>query len=75
MKSSINGRLLKAALTPLFQRLLLPPVKSYSDKDKYIISSDSSFAPFVFQDDSNQYTGIDMELIKAMPKTKALLWK
>jgi len=37
-------------------------------KSKYIIASDSSFAPFVFQDDSNQYTGIDMELIKAIAK-------
>jgi len=37
-------------------------------KAKYTIASDSSFAPFVFQDDSNQYTGIDMELIKAIAK-------
>ena len=31
--------------------------KATPTKDKYIIASDSSFAPFVFQDDSNQYTG------------------
>lgn len=37
-------------------------------KSKYIIASDSSFAPFVFQNDNNQYTGIDMELIKAIAK-------
>ena len=42
--------------------------KASPTKDKYIIASDSSFAPFVFQDDSNQYTGIDMELIKAIAK-------
>ena len=42
--------------------------KATPKKDKYIIASDSSFAPFVFQDDSNQYTGIDMELIKAIAK-------
>ncbi|WP_061596472.1 ABC transporter substrate-binding protein/permease [Streptococcus gordonii] len=42
--------------------------KAAPTKDKYIIASDSSFAPFVFQDDSNQYTGIDMELIKAIAK-------
>ena len=42
--------------------------KATPTKDKYIIASDSSFAPFVFQDDSNQYTGIDMELIKAIAK-------
>ena len=37
-------------------------------KSKYVISSDSSFAPFVFQDNNNQYTGIDMDLIKAIAK-------
>ena len=37
-------------------------------KSKYVIASDSSFAPFVFQNSSNQYTGIDMELIKAIAK-------
>lgn len=42
--------------------------KATPTKDKYIIASDSSFAPFVFQDDRNQYTGIDMELIKAIAK-------
>lgn len=42
--------------------------KATPTKDKYIIASDSSFAPFVFQDDSNQYTGIDMDLIKAIAK-------
>ena len=35
-------------------------------KSKYVIASDSSFAPFVFQNSSNQYTGIDMDLIKAI---------
>ena len=46
--------------------------KATPTKDKYIIASDSSFAPFVFQDDSNQYTGIDMELIKAIAKDKGV---
>ena len=35
-------------------------------KSKYVIASDSSFAPFVFQNSSNHYTGIDMDLIKAI---------
>ncbi|MGT2718574.1 ABC transporter substrate-binding protein/permease [Streptococcus oricebi] len=42
--------------------------KATPTKEKYVISSDSSFAPFVFQDDQNKYTGIDMELIKAIAK-------
>ena len=37
-------------------------------KSKYVIASDSSFAPFLFQNSSNQYTGIDMDLIKAIAK-------
>ena len=39
-------------------------------KSKYVIASDSSFAPFVFQNSSNQYTGIDMDLIKAIAKNQ-----
>lgn len=39
-------------------------------KDVYKIASDSSFAPFVFQDDSNKYTGIDMSLINAIAKNQ-----
>ncbi len=35
-------------------------------KDTYKIVADSSFAPFEFQDDSGNYVGIDMELIKAI---------
>lgn len=40
--------------------------KATPKKSKYIIASDSSFAPFVFQNDNSQYTGIDMDLIKAI---------
>ena len=42
--------------------------KASPKKKKYKISSDSSFAPFVFQNDQSKYTGIDMELIKAIAK-------
>lgn len=37
-------------------------------KDSYKIVSDSSFAPFEFQGDDGKYTGIDMDLIKAIAK-------
>ena len=46
----------------------LAGLKAIPVKAKYIIASDSSFAPFVFQNSSNQFTGIDMELIKAIAK-------
>ena len=42
--------------------------KATPKKKNYKISSDSSFAPFVFQNDQSKYTGIDMELIKAIAK-------
>ena len=42
--------------------------KATPKKKTYKISSDSSFAPFVFQNDQGKYTGIDMELIKAIAK-------
>ena len=42
--------------------------KATTKKKTYKISSDSSFAPFVFQNDQSKYTGIDMELIKAIAK-------
>ncbi|HFI0163986.1 TPA: ABC transporter substrate-binding protein/permease [Streptococcus suis] len=35
-------------------------------KASYTIVSDSSFAPFEYQDETGQYVGIDMELIKAI---------
>lgn len=37
-------------------------------KQNYIIVSDSSFAPFEFQNDNGNYIGIDMELMKAIAK-------
>ena len=40
--------------------------KATPKKRTYKISSDSSFAPFVFQNDQSKYTGIDMELIKSI---------
>ena len=61
MKKKILAYLL--ILFPIFS---LGLVKADTEKTKYVIASDSSFAPFVFQDSSNQYTGIDMDLIKAI---------
>ena len=55
-----------ACLLILFPILSLGIVKADTEKTKYVIASDSSFAPFVFQDSSNQYTGIDIDLIKAI---------
>lgn len=40
--------------------------KAIPQKEHYTIASDSSFAPFEYQDDTGQYTGFDMELINAI---------
>ena len=61
-----------AFLLILFPIFSLGVVKADTVKSKYVIASDSSFAPFVFQDSSNEYTGIDMDLIKAIASSKAI---
>ncbi|HEL2051207.1 TPA: ABC transporter substrate-binding protein/permease [Streptococcus suis] len=40
--------------------------KAIPVKSSYTIVADSSFAPFEYQDESGNYVGIDMELIKAI---------
>lgn len=57
-----------ACLLILFPIFSLGIAKADTVKSKYIIASDSSFAPFVFQNSNNEYTGIDMDLIKAIAK-------
>ncbi|MGX7417974.1 amino acid ABC transporter substrate-binding protein/permease [Carnobacterium gallinarum] len=37
-------------------------------KEKYIIGTDVTFAPFEFQDANNNFVGIDMDLLKAIAK-------
>ena len=37
-------------------------------KDKYVIASDTAFAPFEFQDSNNEFTGIDVDLLKEAAK-------
>ncbi|EQL82843.1 ABC transporter, permease protein [Streptococcus pyogenes GA19681] len=45
-----------------------PSAKATPIKDSYKIVSDSSFAPFEFQNGKGKYVGIDIELIKAIAK-------
>ena len=67
MKQKIIALLLTfITLIPFSNRIVQAADKATPVKSTYIISSDSSFAPFVFQNESNQYTGIDMDLIKAI---------
>lgn len=67
MKQKIIALLLTfITLIPFSNGIVQAAEKATPVKSTYIISSDSSFAPFVFQNESNQYTGIDMDLIKAI---------
>ena len=67
MKQKIIALLLTfITLIPFSNSIVQAADKATPVKSTYIISSDSSFAPFVFQNESNQYTGIDMDLIKAI---------
>ena len=69
MKQKIIALLLTfITLIPFSNGIVQAADKATPVKSTYIISSDSSFAPFVFQNESNQYTGIDMDLIKAIAK-------
>lgn len=42
--------------------------KAKPRKEQYVIASDTSFAPFEYQNDTGKYTGFDMDLIKAIAK-------
>ncbi|EHI68574.1 ABC transporter substrate-binding protein/permease [Streptococcus ictaluri] len=42
--------------------------KAMPQKETYKVVSDSSFAPFEFQNDKGRYVGIDMDLLKAIAK-------
>lgn len=42
--------------------------KNTKTKDKYIIATDTTFAPFEFQDDKGNYVGIDIDILAAIAK-------
>ena len=46
--------------------LLSTPIEAATKK--YTIATDTTFAPFEFQDTSGNYVGIDMDLMKAIAK-------
>ncbi|NLW15797.1 MAG: transporter substrate-binding domain-containing protein [Erysipelothrix sp.] len=46
--------------------LILTGCTSKQDPNKYIIVTDTAFAPFEFTNDKNEFVGIDVDLIKAI---------
>ena len=47
---------------------LITPATASADGETYLIATDITFAPFEFQNDSGQYVGIDMDLIREIAK-------
>ena len=50
-----------------FLGLQVPSVKA---AEHYVIATDTTFAPFEFQDSSGNYVGIDMDLLAAIAEAE-----
>jgi glutamine transport system substrate-binding protein/glutamine transport system permease protein len=57
-----------AALFGLVGTGLLAPATASADGETYTVATDTTFAPFEFQDKQGQFVGIDMDLIRAIAK-------
>ena len=44
------------------------PATAATDGDKYVIGTDTTFAPFEFTDQDGDLVGIDMDLLRAIAK-------
>ncbi len=55
-----------AALVTVFAAGLLSPARAVADGENYLIATDTTFAPFEFQDKQGNFVGIDMDLIRAI---------
>ncbi|MBI3217378.1 MAG: amino acid ABC transporter substrate-binding protein/permease [Mycobacterium sp.] len=60
--------LLITVLAGLLGSALLTPATASADGETYTIATDTTFAPFEFQDDQGKFVGIDMDLIRAIAK-------
>lgn len=64
------GRRLTVLLTGLFIGLfgaaMLAPATASAEGETYTVATDTTFAPFEFQDAGGNFVGIDMDLIRAI---------
>jgi polar amino acid transport system substrate-binding protein len=60
--------LLASILTGMLGVALLSPAAAAAQEPRYVIATDTTFAPFEFQDDQGNFVGIDMDLIRAIAK-------
>lgn len=58
--------LLMSVLLGLFGTALLAPATASAEGETYTIATDTTFAPFEFQDAGGNFVGIDMDLIRAI---------
>jgi len=55
-----------AALLAVFAAGMFAPARASADGETYLIATDTTFAPFEFQDKQGNFVGIDMDLIRAI---------
>ena len=55
--------------------LLLPTSFAAQAADHYVIATDTTFAPFEFQNASGEYVGIDMDLLKAIAEKQGFTYE
>ncbi len=55
-----------AAILAMLTTGLLTPARASADGETYTIATDTTFAPFEFQDKQGNFVGIDMDLIRAI---------
>ena len=60
--------LLAAILIAFLGIGLLNPAPAHAQDDIYVIATDTTFAPFEFQDEQGNFVGIDMDLLRDIAK-------
>ena len=58
--------LLTAVMLGLLGAAMLSPATAAAQEETYVIATDTTFAPFEFQDAQGNFVGIDMDLIRAI---------
>ncbi|OJZ64219.1 amino acid ABC transporter substrate-binding protein/permease [Mycolicibacterium diernhoferi] len=58
--------LVAGLLVALFGTAVLAPATAAAEGENYTIATDTTFAPFEFQDSQGNFVGIDMDLIRAI---------
>ena len=60
--------LITALLIAVVGSAMLSPPRASAEGENYVIATDTTFAPFEFQDAQGNFVGIDMDLIREIAK-------